>query len=72
MQNYEITLTDQRTRLSTVLLDRYTVPQLVTDTTNILWNSKIRHHVRNSPAPIPVLSQINPVHATILYLEDHL
>jgi len=47
--------------------NRFAASQEITPT---LWNTEVLYHMYKSPLPVPILSQINPVHVPIPIPED--
>jgi hypothetical protein len=37
---------------------------------HVLWNPNVHYRIHNSPSPVPVLSKIDSVHASIQLLEN--
>ena len=58
---------DSRTPCSRVFLKKVTAPQQGNKYPVLLWDPKAHYRVQNSPPPIPILSQINPVDALSFY-----
>ena len=66
-------LTYLLTPCSTVLLEKLTGSQLLKKSPCTSWNPKVHYRIHKCPPPVPILSQLDPVHTpTSYFLKIHL
>ena len=67
-QTYCFSITYLLTPWSRVLLEKLTGFAASQEIPRILWNPKVHYRIHKCPPPVPILSQLDPVHTTTSHL----